>query len=317
MEIPFSIEECKLALKQCHDNKAPGISDIPIEGPKYGVSEYSLRMQCDMFNSMLQDGIVPLSMKEIKIIPIYKKGSRDDCDNYRGISLMEHKMKWLERMILNRLGPFAEKYDSGMVLPETQLGFRQDRSAVDAIMINRLLTNNALISMTHIYKCFIDLSKAYDRVDRPLLWELLRRLGIPHSLVRLIENLHTGSRATVVTPGFDTTSKQFPLERGLKQGSVLAPLLFNIFSGAMIAHMKDLLGRSKAGTRIVYNINSSPLDLSDHPDPLHEHHLYDKFYPGNLLMIQELLYADDCVLYAESEAFLQELVSAYNTAAVR
>jgi len=79
--------------------------------------------------------------------------------------------------------------------------------------------------------------------------------------------------------------------------------------------MRYLLRDSKAGTRVVYDINSSPIDLSNLHTPSGEIKLFDKFYPGSILIIQELLYADDCVLYAESEAHLQELVSAYNKAA--
>ena len=106
-------------------------------------------------------------MKAVQVLPIYKKGRRDDCDNYRGISLMEHNLKWLEHLILNRIQPFAENDPTDTILPKSQWGFRQDRSTIDAIMINRLLTHNTLMSRTYIYKCFIDLSKAYDRVDRP------------------------------------------------------------------------------------------------------------------------------------------------------
>ena len=159
------MEKCRLALNQCPDDKAPGLSNTPIEGSKYGSSVASLRLQCDLFNDMLASGLVPQSLKAVKVCPIFKKGSRNDCDNYRGISLMEHKMKWLERIILNRLQPYAESDPTGTMLPQTQWGFRKDRSAVDAIMINRLITNNAMVSKTHIYKCFIDSSKAYDRVD--------------------------------------------------------------------------------------------------------------------------------------------------------
>ena len=172
-----------------------------------------------------------------------------------------------------------------------------------------------MLSKTHMYKCFIDLSKAYDRVDRPLLWELLRRLGLPPHLVLLLENLHSGSTAVIFTPGCSTPSEKFDLERGLKQGSVLAPLLFNLFSGAMIKHWKSLLGNSQAGIRVVYNINSSPLDMSDHHGSQLNDNPHDPLFPGKRIRLQEILYADDCVIYAESEAQLQQLVTAYNKAA--
>ena len=238
LALPFTIEECRIALKQCPNNKAPGLSGIPIESLKCGSSDTSLQYCCNRFNSMLSGGHVPESIKEVKVTPIYKSGSRDVCDNYRGISLMEHQLKWLERLILNRIQPFAENEINDMI-PDTQWGFGRDRSAVDAIMINRLLTTSALARSTHIYKCFVDLSKAYDRVDRPLLWELLRRHGIPPNIVRLLENLHTDSFAVVITPGHQQPSERFLLKHGLKQGSVLAPLLFNIFSGAMMRRTKE------------------------------------------------------------------------------
>ena len=79
----------------------------------------------------------------------------------------------------------------------------------------------------------------------------------------------------------------------------------------MIEHMKRVLGNAKAGTRVVYNVNSSPLDLPT-PD---DSSLTDSFFPGRVMLIQELLYADDCVLYAETEGELQALVTAYNIAA--
>ena len=227
------------------------------------MSEKLIEVQCNIFNNMLATGYVPQELKDIKVLPIFKKGSRDLCDNFRGISLMEHKMKWIERLILNRLQPFAEGAQMSAVLPDSQWGFRKDRSAVDAIMINRLITNSALSRNCHIYKCFVDLSKAYDRVDRPLLWELLRKIGVPTKLVQLIENIHVGSRATVFTPGVDRSSKQFLLSRGLNKGSVLAPLLFNIFYGALLCRMRVLLSQRGVGMKVSVDINRSPLEIKN------------------------------------------------------
>jgi len=137
-------------------------------------------------------------------------------------------------------------------------------------MINRFKTNSALSRNSHIYKCFVDLSKAYDRVDRPLLWELLRKIGVSPTLVHLIENIHTGSRATVYTPGLNRPSKQFELSRGLKQDSGLAPLLFNIFYGALLSRMREHLVSEGVGTRFSFNINRPPLDHTSLNDPLND-----------------------------------------------
>jgi hypothetical protein len=90
-----------------------------------------------------------------------------------------------------------------------------------------------------LYKCFVDLTKAYDKVDRNTLWEVLKRRGIPPKLIQLIKSIHyyCGAQAKVRVDG--ELSEAFNLDRGLKQGSVLAPLLFNIFFGAIMDAVID------------------------------------------------------------------------------
>ena len=83
-----------------------------------------------------------------------------------------------------------------------------------------------------MYKLFIDLKKAYDNVDRDLMWEIMLRYGIPENIVRVIQGLHDGAEA-IVQVGRDI-AEAFETTNGLKQGSVLSPMLFNIFFGAII-----------------------------------------------------------------------------------
>ena len=84
-----------------------------------------------------------------------------------------------------------------------------------------------------LYVCFIDLTKAYHSVDRTLLWTVLARFGVPHKMISVIRQFHDGMPACV---RFDdrVCSGWFAVEHGLRQGCVLAPLLFNIFSAAVI-----------------------------------------------------------------------------------
>ena len=83
-----------------------------------------------------------------------------------------------------------------------------------------------------LFKSFIDLTQAYDRVDRTTLWKILRLYGLPEKLVVLIAALHEGTMARVCIDG--ELSEPFLLKRGLKQGSLLSPYLFNIFFGVII-----------------------------------------------------------------------------------
>ena len=81
--------------------------------------------------------------------------------------------------------------------------------------------------------CFIDLQKAYDSVDRYLLWQILARCGVPGRLIAAIRQFHEGMRACVRNDNGDY-SEEFNVEQGLRQGCVLFPLLFNIFSAAVL-----------------------------------------------------------------------------------
>ena len=84
-----------------------------------------------------------------------------------------------------------------------------------------------------LYVCFIDLTKAYDSVDRTLLWTVLARFGVPQIMISVIRQFHDGMRACMRLDD-RVCSRWFAVERGLRQGCVLAPLLFTIFFAAVI-----------------------------------------------------------------------------------
>ena len=86
-----------------------------------------------------------------------------------------------------------------------------------------------------LYACFIDLTKAYDSVDRTLLWKVLARFGVPQRMISVIRQFHDGMR-TCVRIDDGECWEWFPVDQGLRQGCVLAPLLFNIFFAA-VTHM--------------------------------------------------------------------------------
>ena len=81
--------------------------------------------------------------------------------------------------------------------------------------------------------CFIDLQKAYDTVDRTLLWQVLTRIGVPPQMIAVIRQFHDGMRACL-RPDDGVCSDLFEVEQGLRQGCVLSPLLFNIFFAAVL-----------------------------------------------------------------------------------
>ena len=81
--------------------------------------------------------------------------------------------------------------------------------------------------------CFIDLQKAYDSVDRELLWVVLARFGVPDKMLTVVHQFHEGMRAHVCTDDGEH-SVWFVVSQDQRQGCVLSPLLFNVFFAAAI-----------------------------------------------------------------------------------
>ena len=86
---------------------------------------------------------------------------------------------------------------------------------------------------TPLYLCFIDLTKAYDSVDRTLLWDVLARFGVPPRILAVIRQFHDGMHTCVRLDDGEGSDK-FDVGQGLRQGCVLAPLLFNMFFTAVL-----------------------------------------------------------------------------------
>ena len=136
----------------------------------------------------------------------------------------------LLKIIVRCLSEYCERVGT---LPEEQSGFRPNRSTTDMMFVIRQLQELACKKRIPLYVCFIDLTKAYDSVDRTLLWTILARFGVPHNMISTIGQFHDGMRKCVRHDD-RVCSRWFAVEQGLRHGCVLAPLLFNIFFGAVV-----------------------------------------------------------------------------------
>ena len=296
LEDPFTWDELMTALKKMKGGRATGLDGLPIEVEKFIFSDEMLVLLLDDFNSALLLG--KQEWKDAVISILFKKGSPALCDNYRGLSLINHTGKLLERMLQNRLLPFA--LEAGLV-PWGQFGFLAGVGTADAQGLAAHLADSAAEQGLKTFRAFVDLTKAYDKVDRDALWLILQRAGVPPRFVALVKDLHVGARAAVRHGG--QTSESFPLQRGLKQGSVFAPLLFNIFLGAEYA--ADASGL-ELGVRFKWRREARihrPLpDLQPFNTTNHDFQFVTLSY---------LAYADDLVLMARSEAALQKMMDIF------
>lgn len=293
LEEPFNMRELLVALGSMKTRKACGGDGIPIEFFSFVESNQLLVRMLDVFNQCLESGVVESGLKDVIISFLHKKGSIVDCDNYRTLSLISHAGKALERMILNRLNKVAECHNW---MPESQNGFRSQRGARDSLFVSRLVSSMAREKGILCYKTFVDLTKAYDKVDRNVLWEVLSRRGVPGKLVDLVKAIHVGSSARVRHEG--VFSNSFELCRGLKQGSVFAPILFNVFFGAIIEAVHSRL-ETEYGMQLKYRIGSDIFSASS---------LRGKRLGSTKISVLELLFVDDAAFLADSEEEMQLIV---------
>ena len=104
----------------------------------------------------------------------------------------------------------------------------------------------------NIYFCFIDYAKAFDCVDDNKLWKILKEMGIPDHLTCLLRNLYAGQEATVRTR--HGTTDWFKIGKGVCQGCVLSPCLFNLYAKYLMRNAG--LEEAQAGIKIAgRNIN--------------------------------------------------------------
>ena len=131
--------------------------------------------------------------------------------------------KILAHIILSRLITTVSEEN----LPEPQCGFHPDRNTVDMVFAVRLVQEKCLQQNSNLYAVFIDWTKAFDTVNREALRTILRKLGCPWKFTKVIHFFHDDMVAEVLLDGEPT--ENFAISNGVKQGCVLAPMLFNLF----------------------------------------------------------------------------------------
>jgi len=149
-------------------------------------------------------------------IPLPKKGNLKQCANYRTTTLVSETSKILLRIILERIRVKTE-----METADEQVGFRQGKWIRDQITNLRILMHKAHEHQQPLYVCFVDFKKAFDSISHDKLWVTLH-------LIDLLAELYRKQLAKVKVAG--TLSEWFRVKKGVRQGCVLSPYLFNILA---------------------------------------------------------------------------------------
>ena len=218
------------AIRSGKKNKAGGKSEVTIDLVK-ALGEMGQEWIHSLLEKIWETEMKPKDWEESEMIKFYKqKGDILNCENYRGIKLLEHVLKILERVIEGRLRELVP-------IHRHQFGFMSGKSTMDAIFIVRQIQEKYLEGNKKVYWCFVDLEKAYDRVPREVLYWCLRKRGVPEKIVRLVKMTYDGAKTTVRTKYGKT--EPFPVEVGLHQGSALSPFLFLIVLDTITREVRE------------------------------------------------------------------------------
>ena len=270
-------EEIATAMKAMANEKAVGPDGFPAELLKLGLQQdRTVLLKFHRLTTLIwREDKVPQQWKDAVITVHHKKSVKTECGNYRGISLLSHAGKVLLKVAARRLSAYCEAKgllpeedqcycEAKGLLPEEQCGFRPNRSTTNMMFVVRRLQELGWKAGVPLFMCFIDLQKAYDTVDRTLLWQVLTRIGVSPQMIAIIQQFPDGMRACV-RPDDGVCSDRFEVEQGLRQGCVLSPLLFNIFFAAVLTVVLQRFSEEPAILAELVHLKEPPTSLRPEP----------------------------------------------------
>ena len=179
---------------------------------------------CKIINLSFEKGIFPEAIKLARVIAIFKKGSTQDINNYRPISLLSIFDKIIEKLMYSRLYKFLDEHK---ILYDLQFGFRKNKSTIHSLI---QITEQIKCSIEKgMYGCgvFIDLKKAFDTVNHSILLSKLEHYGIRENALHWFTSYLSNRKQYVYNNGYSSEVKT--IKCGVPQGSVLGPLLFLLY----------------------------------------------------------------------------------------
>ncbi|KAJ0169404.1 hypothetical protein K1T71_014991 [Dendrolimus kikuchii] len=227
MNNDFTYNELCGALDHLRDS-SPGIDSIPYSFITKSTEPIKLFF-LKLINIIFETGYIPHSWKTQIIIPILKPGKDPlDPNSYRPIALSSVLAKIMEMLIKNRLEWIVENQG---ILPHSQFGFRRGLGTLDSLSLLVTDIRTAFSRNEHVIGVFLDISSAYDNVNLSILRHKMLQLSIPEKIVNFIYSLF--SERSIVVRSCGTYLPPRLVWKGLPQGSVLSPILYNVYTASL------------------------------------------------------------------------------------
>lgn len=248
---PPSVAEITAAIKTLKNNKAAGADNVPAELLKVNATWMANELY-HCIKEAWNNNKIPTKWKEGLIIKLPKKGNLTECNNWRGITLLNTINKIIAKIVQTRLAETIEN-----TLRPNQAGFRPNRSCIDHINTLRIIIEQSVEWRSPLFIAFIDFEKAFDSLNHDALWRILKSRGVPTKIISILQELYTDANCSVLHNG--EKSESFTIHRGVKQGCVISPLLFNIALDYILAKVDQ----NRDGLRWTLTSHLSDLDYAD------------------------------------------------------
>ena len=265
-EIVVTVEEVTNAIKKLDINKACGSDGICSEHIKYA-DKALVPLLSLCFTSFFAHGFLPESMLSVVLVPVIKDkaGKISSKDNYRPIALASVFSKTIEVIILGRIEIFLDTNPN-------QFGFKKKHGTDQCIYVLKEIIDLYRTLNGSVFVCFLDASKAFDRVNHRTLFKNLSERGVPVYILRIL--MYWYHNQTTCIKWGDLLSTKFKVTNGVREGGILSPYLFNVYVDELSEQLK------------MCNVGCS---MNGH-------------------LINHIMYADDLVLISPSSAGLCQLL---------
>ncbi|KAL3696393.1 hypothetical protein R1sor_010469 [Riccia sorocarpa] len=223
---PPDLEEVELLVKELKLEKAPGLDGMTAEALR-GLGEEAEKDLLAMMLCFWVDGKLTWKQQQgvIKLIP--KEGDLQAIKNWRPISLLNLGYKLIAKLLANRLKKVLPD-----LVSQQQKGFVSGRSITDNVMALQVGQEWARKSRQPTLFVKLDFEKAYDRVSHEYLWKTMNAMGFSQHFIMLTQGLVCGATSKIFVNG--KFSKEIEIQRGVRQGCPLAPLLFSLATQPLI-----------------------------------------------------------------------------------